>query len=284
MVGTQTLNCRNRPFLKWLGGKYRLVPVLQELLPCADYLVEPFVGAGSVFLNMNYKRTILSDTNADLIEVYRQLKSSSKSFIKRTTELFQPEFNNETTYYDFRSRFNESLCKKERASLFLYLNRHGYNGLCRYNSEGGFNVPFGRYKSPKLPLEAMIHAAKKLNTAKLYNMDYEHLFDNVILSKSLSAASAVIYCDPPYSPLSSTADFTSYDGQQFTEDNHCQLNDWALFLKQQGHTVVISNHDIPFTRKLYAKAKLIELQVTRTVSCNINSRHSVRELLAIYQP
>ena len=142
---------KNRAFLKWAGGKYPLLDDIKRHLPKGECLVEPFVGAGSVFLNTDFSRYILADINSDLISLYNIVKMRTDEYVQAARELFVPETNCAEVYYQFREEFNKSQDPFRRAVLFLYLNRYGYNGLCRYNLRGEFNVPFGRYKRPYFP-------------------------------------------------------------------------------------------------------------------------------------
>ena len=142
---------KNRAFLKWAGGKYPLLDDIKRHLPKGECLVEPFVGAGSVFLNTDFSRYILADINSDLISLYNIVKMRTDEYVQAARELFVPETNCAEVYYQFREEFNKSQDPFRRAVLFLYLNRYGYNGLCRYNLRGEFNVPFGRYKKPYFP-------------------------------------------------------------------------------------------------------------------------------------
>ena len=146
---------KTRAFLKWAGGKYSLVEGIAQRLSLAsrdaDTLVEPFVGAGSVFLNTDFKHYILNDINADLINLYNELKQQPDEFVSDARKLFVDLNNHADAYYEYRKQFNSSVDIYERAILFLYMNRHGYNGLCRYNLKGIFNVPFGKYKKPYFP-------------------------------------------------------------------------------------------------------------------------------------
>lgn len=142
---------KNRAFLKWAGGKYPLVEEIRRYLPAGDCLIEPFVGAGSVFLNTEYDRYILADINSDLINLYDIVKTQTDDFIRDARELFTDEHNVAEMFYLLRDEFNLCAVPYRRAVLFLYLNRHCYNGLCRYNMRGEFNVPFGCYKKPYFP-------------------------------------------------------------------------------------------------------------------------------------
>lgn len=152
---------KNRAFLKWAGGKYPLLDDIKRHLPKGECLVEPFVGAGSVFLNTDFSRYILADINSDLISLYNIVKTRTEEYVQAARELFVPETNCAEVYYQFREEFNKSQDPLRRAVLFLYLNRYGYNGLCRYNLRGEFNVPFGRYKKPYFPEAELYHLPKK---------------------------------------------------------------------------------------------------------------------------
>ena len=139
---------KHRAFLKWAGGKYKLVDEISNYLPKAERLVEPFVGAGSVFLNTNFERYLLCDINPDLIYLYQILQSQPDQYITQARLFFTEANNDKLTYYKHREMFNACQDRFQRALYFLYFNRFGYNGLCRYNRSGGFNVPFGSYKKP----------------------------------------------------------------------------------------------------------------------------------------
>ena len=136
-----------RPFLKWPGSKYRIVDAIKARLPEGNRLVEPFVGSGAVFLNTDYNRYLLNDNNPDLINLYRILKKEGEPFIQFCRTFFTPENNSATKYYEFRHLFNTTDDRRLKSALLVYLNRHGFNGLIRYNLQHEFNVPFGEYKS-----------------------------------------------------------------------------------------------------------------------------------------
>ena len=147
---------RRRPFLKWAGGKQRLVARIAAWLPAdRQRLIEPFVGSGALFLGTDFAGYLLADSNGDLINLYRRLQGDGDAFIAASRPLFSAVTNDAERYYALRAEFNASVDPRRRALLFLYLNRHGYNGLSRYNSRGQFNVPFGRYKRPYFPAAQM---------------------------------------------------------------------------------------------------------------------------------
>ena len=139
---------KTRPFLKWAGSKYNCLKEVLSALPKGRRLIEPFTGSGVVFMNTSYSSYLLAESNRDLIQLFTALQNQGESFITYCQDYFKPEKNDKELYYQMRDRFNSLPHSSERSALFLYLNRHGYNGLCRYNSKGIYNVPFGLYKKP----------------------------------------------------------------------------------------------------------------------------------------
>ncbi|MDX6019452.1 adenine-specific DNA-methyltransferase [Scandinavium sp. V105_16] len=268
---------KNRAFLKWAGGKYPLLNDIEKHLPDGECLIEPFVGAGSVFLNTRYSRYILADINSDLIDLYNIVKTRTAEYVEAARLMFVPANNNAEIYYQLRSEFNQCREPLRRAVLFLYLNRHGYNGLCRYNLKGEFNVPFGRYKKPYFPEAELKHFALKAQSAEFYCMSYEECM-------AMASKDSVVYCDPPYAPLSATANFTAYHTNSFTPDQQKHLAEMAEKLVSNQIPVLISNHDTPDTREWYKEAKHFQVKVRRSISSNGGTRKKVDELLALYRP
>ncbi len=266
---------KHRSFLKWAGGKFNLVEPIRAHLPDGKRLVEPFVGAGSVFLNTDFEHYWLNDINPDLIDLYRWLQQDPELYIEAARLLFVSKNNEKQRYLDFRAEFNECQAGLRRSTLFLYLNRFGYNGLCRYNKKGGFNVPFGRYKRPYFPENELRIFAAKANRATLTCLPFEDVFAKV-------TGSDVVYCDPPYAPLSATASFTSYAGNGFSSADQLRLAECAWQCSNKEIPVLISNHDLASTRQWYHQAQLSQLDVRRTISRNGKGRAKVSELLALY--
>jgi DNA adenine methylase len=266
-----------KPILKWAGNKYKIVDRIKEVLPESRRLIEPFVGSGAVFLNTNYSEYILADINADLISFYKTLQKEGESFIDRCRELFKPENNREEAYYALRERFNLSEDAAEKSAIFLYLNRHGYNGLCRYNRKGQFNVPFGQYRNPYFPEKEMEHFLEKCQNSKV-----EFLVQDFRQTMMMAREGDAVYCDPPYVPLSPTANFTDYSPEGFGIREQEELARLAKYLKQNKITVIISNHDTEFTSREYGEARIIRFPVRRYISCDGENRNLVPELLAVF--
>ena len=265
-----------KTFLKWAGGKSRTVLKLKEFMNDGDRLVEPFVGSGAVFLNTSYSSYLLCDTNVDLINLYKNLKNNSGCLISKAESFFLPENNLESRYYELRDRFNFLSSEDiEKSALFIYLNKHAFNGLCRYNQSGAFNVPFGRYKQPKFPRQNMLNFSEKAKKAQFRCQDFEETF------KELKAGD-VVYCDPPYVPLSATSSFTTYSKNGFDFDDQLRLVKEALAAKSKGVQCIISNHDLRATREMYRDSVIHQLKVQRNISSKPESRKKVAELVAIF--
>jgi DNA adenine methylase len=267
---------KTRPFLKWAGNKYRIIDRVRNQLPPGKRLIEPFAGSGAVFLNTHYDHYLLTDTNPDLIHLFNFIKDEGDKFIRYARRLFTDNNNNEKEYYLKRDKLNHSNNLRQRAALFIYLNRHGYNGLCRYNASGGFNVPFGRYVRPYFPEKEMHKFHIKAQRAEFQIASFESAF-------SQAKTGDVIYCDPPYVPLSESASFTSYSAGGFSLEQQQQLAEMSKCTAKKGIPVLVSNHNTEFTRQVYKSAnRLDEFYVQRFISCNGQKRNHAGEVLALY--
>lgn len=266
-----------RPFLKWAGGKFRLLPRIFAALPPAQRLVEPFTGSAVVALNAPHGRVLAADANRDLITLYQAVQRAPVKMIQAVEALFTPANNTAEAFNRLRDEFNAAPPGERRAALFVYLNRHGFNGLCRYNAGGGFNVPFGRYAAPRPPVAAMHAFARRAAHVEFGCLGFEESFARAVPGD-------VIYCDPPYVPLSATASFTSYARQAFGPAEQERLADLARAAAARGVPVVISNHDTPEVRTLYRGAQLQAFAVDRRISSKASTRGEARELLALFRP
>lgn len=265
-----------RPFLKWAGNKLRIIDLVKAHLPEGKRLVEPFAGSAAVFLNTDFENYLLCDSNRDLIDLYTLLQKRGEKFIEQAEELFTARNNHAERYYKFRDEFNSCTNQLRRATLFIYLNRHGYNGLCRYNASGGFNVPFGRYKRPYFPADEMLHFHHKAKNALFRHQDFTTTFGE--LSKG-----DVVYCDPPYLPLSSSSNFTSYSAGGFSMAQQEALAEQAEKTSKKGIPVLISNHNTEDAQAIYRNAKKHNFSVQRYISCNGKKRNMAGELLALFK-
>ncbi len=267
-----------KPFLKWAGGKFRLLGrILPELSDGRRY-VEPFSGSAVVYLNRPSPHAVVNDVNADLVALYVHLQEEGEAFITYAAGFFSAENNTRAAFHSLRDQFNRTGDARKRAALLLYLNRHAFNGLIRYNAGGGYNVPFGSYRAPRFPLEEMRHFCKRTSQGQtaFTCRDFRDVFADL-------EPGDVVYCDPPYVPLSATANFTGYTGKSFGPKDQRDLAHLARNACKNGITVVLSNHDTPQVRQLYAGARIISFEVRRSISCKGNKRHNAQELLAIYR-
>ncbi|MGL6146990.1 MAG: DNA adenine methylase [Plesiomonas sp.] len=266
-----------KSFLKWTGGKGRLMAKLNDTFTQsgAECLVEPFVGSATVFLNTNFPKYILTDINPDLILLMHVAKDAPDGLIAVAEELFR-KHNNENDYYEIRRNFNGAMRSPIlRAAQFLYLNRHGFNGLCRY-SGNGFNVPFGRYKQPYFP-EAEIRAF----AAKCRECDVS--FDVADFADTIQRApqGSLIYADPPYIPMSKTSAFCQYHKKGFGIGMQEKLSRELHTAAERGCCVVLTQSDTELTRSIFHGFDFKPVSVGRCINSKITSRGSVSELVGV---
>ncbi|SFC49005.1 Dam family site-specific DNA-(adenine-N6)-methyltransferase [Pragia fontium] len=269
----------NRSCLKWPGGKGSIINEIKKHLPEGKRLIEPFVGAGNVFINTDYPEYILNDINGDLMGFYETLKQppSQPDFINYFEDSFV-DANEENMYYHRRNRFNDPLYASHKSELFLYLNRHCYNGMCRYNRKGEFNAPFGKYKSVYFPRRELGLFSEKLQKATLLCGDFERVID-------LAGLDDVIYCDPPYIPVSGTSDFTAYHTAGFSLEDHDRLTLALIRAVSRGARVLISNSNACMSHFLYEPfAEIVTIETRRSIGAKASSRQPIKEILAVSKP
>ncbi|EJP4364517.1 Dam family site-specific DNA-(adenine-N6)-methyltransferase [Salmonella enterica] len=265
-----------RPFLKWAGGKYSLLPELDRLIPAGKRLIEPFVGGGSVFLNSDkHERFLLADINADLINLYQMLVVVPDSVIAEAMKAFR-HLNDVENYTVIREAFNaQKLNATERAAAFLYLNRHCFNGLMRYNLDGFFNVGWGKYKAPYFPEKELMAFRKKSSACVFMNAGFERTL-------RLAGDGDVVYCDPPYEPMPGTAGFTSYASGGFSWDSQVALAESCVAAHQRGAKVFISNSTAPRVIELYERHgfTLHRVNARRSISSKGSTRETANDIVA----
>lgn len=264
-----------KSFLKWAGNKHRILDKLKAYLPQTDRLIEPFLGSATVFLNTSYPTYLLGDNNLDLIQLYKYLQQEGQFFIDYCRLFFHENFNTAEEFYRLRRLFNDSKEQRKRAALLLYLNKHCFNGLARFNQKGEFNTPFSHYKTPYFPEKEMQHFYVHARKAEFIHGDFLSTLEYV-------KQGDVIYCDPPYVGLSKTANFTHYTSEGFSHTQHMCLANAAKNFAEKGIGVIISNHDTEFTRDIYKDATIVSLIVQRNISSKGSERKKAKELLAIF--
>ncbi|MCW8901404.1 MAG: Dam family site-specific DNA-(adenine-N6)-methyltransferase [Gammaproteobacteria bacterium] len=261
--------------LKWPGGKYKLLDRVYKTLTPGKRLIEPFAGSCVVSLNAPYQRFLINDKNTDVINFYKCIKNDKNEFIEYAKKYFNEKYNNKDEYYFLRDEFNSTTDIIYKSAILLYISRHGYNGLLRYNLSGQVNVPMGQYKKPYFPEKEMQKFIQLSKKSSFQNKDFE-----LIMRKAEKGD--VVYCDPPYVPLSTTANFTTYSSGGFNNHDQERLVRVAEEISAKGVNVLISNHATSYTRKLYSNAQRSEFLVRRMISCNGKNRNNVREILASY--
>lgn len=275
----------NKSFLKWAGGKTRALP---EIMPVLDNLileqkttrfVEPFFGSGVVSLNLQGVDSFLvNDFNKDLIELFKNVKDE-EDFILMLSGFFSEKTNNVLYFKEMVNRFNGSTNPLARSMIFLYLNKHCFNGLMRYNKKGLFNTPFGTYENVSFPKEAIENFKKKMNLCnfEITSNSYESVFEKV-------KKNDLVYCDPPYVNLEDAQSFNLYGKDVFGVEDQKNLVELAKKAVGKGAIVVISNHDTQETRELYKDASSIKtFNVTRSIAASGTKRKPVGEILAVFK-
>lgn len=268
----------HQPVLKWAGGKTKLMPFIRTHFPRDEQRrwVEPFIGAGSVFLNMFATDALLSDSNPDLINFYRCVRERKVEFLSQVKLLAERTFT-EPDYYALRTELNVSSDSLRRAVLFFALNRLGFNGLCRYNLAREYSVPWGHRAGFKVNAAKVDYLAFRLSGIELKQCDFE---DALVDAGNQDQ----IYCDPPYDKITKSS-FVSYDGKPFDQAAHIRLADRLVTAFQNGARVAISNSDTAFTRDLYEERgfKLHKLSVYRSISSHKETRQKADEILAVLE-
>lgn len=267
-----------KPVTKWVGGKRQLLPFLHELKPKKfEKYFEPFIGGGAFLFSLAPNRALINDANESLIDMYQTVKDNPNELL--TLLKYHEENNSKEYYLDLRGADRDGRLQNmniiERSARLLYMLRVDFNGLYRVNSKGQFNVPYGSYKNPKIANTENIMAVSN------YFNSYDIEFSNQDFADSLVNAQKndFVYLDPPYIPLSSTSDFTSYTVDGFTLDDQKRLRDKFFDLDSRGVFVMLSNSDTPLTRELYQEANIHEVLASRNINSNSTKRGKIGELI-----
>ncbi|MBO9540217.1 DNA adenine methylase [bacterium] len=260
------------PFLKWAGGKGRLLGQYEPLFPKRfNRYFEPFVGAGAVFFHLEPQKAHLSDTNPDLIACYQVIRDELPALI----EVLRMYRHDKDFYYHVRELNPADLSAVQRAARMIFLNKTCFNGLWRVNRRGQFNVPFGDYKNPKILDEDNLHAVSQA----LQGVEIQlRSFDEVV---SKARRGDFIYLDPPYHPVSSTSNFTSYGADDFKPDDQIRLAAAFRRLDAKGCKVMLSNSDTPFIRELYEDYRIEQVWCRRAINRDAAKRGAISEVVVM---
>ena len=267
---------RPSPILKWAGGKGRLLAQLEPLLPPGVELmrhVEPFFGGGALFFSRTPERALIADVNPELVNAYRTVRDDVQGLIAQLARLAAQ--HSKDAYYLVRAEYNGSrqMSPTRRAAMFIYMNKTCFNGLHRVNRRGHFNVPAGSYKNPRiLDSEALLAANALLARADIRCEPFESLLE-------AARPGDFVYFDPPYEPVSRTANFTGYAANGFDADDQRRLRDVFRELDRRGAKLMLSNSDAPLIRELYGDYRIDEVAAPRAINCNARARGPVTELV-----
>lgn len=264
------------PVLKWVGGKRQLLPEIVKRIPEFSTYYEPFVGGGAVLFSLQPKKAVINDISRELMNVYQVIKDH----VDELVEDLKKHKNEKEYFYSIREldrdkKKYESLSNVEKASRILYLNKTCYNGLFRVNKAGEFNTPFGNYKNPNIVNEQTLRAVSSyFNTADITFLccDYEEALKNI-------RKGDFVYFDPPYDPVSSSANFTGYDKGGFDSEEQIRLKSVCDRLNKRGIRFLLSNSATDFILDLYKDYKVEIIQAKRAINCNPNKRGEVDEVL-----
>ncbi len=300
----ETINAR--PFLKWAGGKTQLLIEFQNRLPesirekkLINNYIEPFIGGGAMFffLKRNYevKNSIIMDINKELIIGYKTLKNDYNAVIDKLcaieeTYLKKTDDKRKEFYYKIRDDYNEQMKDFDyknygenwidRTSFLIFINKTCFNGLFRQNLKGGFNVPFGRYKNPKIcDKDNIIEVGKALKNTEIINGDFT-------LSSHYIEKESLVYLDPPYRPLNKTSNFTSYSKDGFDDNDQHRLAQFFKEMDKKGAYLMLSNSDPKnedpddeFFDNLYKEYKIERVPAKRFINCDASKRGEINELI-----
>ena len=265
------------PVVKWVGGKRQLLSEIIPLFPkqIPSYC-EPFLGGGAVLFSIQPAKAVVNDLNGDLIAVYEVIRDDVEALIddlkrhENTSEYFYRirDLDRDQTVY-------QAMSKVERASRLIYLNKTCFNGLFRVNSAGAFNTPFGRYKNPNIVNEPVLRAVSQYFSASSITFcseDFSQTLERV-------GKGAFVYLDPPYDPLSGTANFTGYNQGGFGREEQIRLKEACDRLTKRGVKFMLSNSATDFIRELYQAYDVTVVKAKRAINANARKRGAVEEVL-----
>ena len=270
------------PFLKWAGGKSRLVPAVAEAVAglSAGRYFEPFLGGGAMFFGLRERGAIatatLNDLNPELIEAYTLVRDQSPEVIRGLRQLEEEYLaatheGRATIYYRVRSSAPEA--PLARAVRLIFLNKTCFNGLYRVNRSGQFNVPHGRYSRPRICPETAIQAsAEALGQSRLLCADFTDVC-------GAAAAGDLVYLDPPYQPISATSSFTAYTELSFGMADQARLAQTVREMTRRGVHVVLSNSAHPMLEELYRGYHIRRVKMARAINSVGGGREPIDELL-----
>jgi len=264
------------PFVKWVGGKRKLVPTIARLAPRHfRRYAEPFLGGGAMALALGIEGMLLNDANSELMNTYQVIQGQLVALTARLSEM--KKHHSEEYYYEVRAQRPED--PVEQAARFVFLNKTGFNGLYRVNRSGQFNVPFGRQVNPNLFESPMLQRISNvLENSTLHNMDYLEFLQEMVKPGDF------VYLDPPYIPVSQYSDFKRYTAEQFREEDQVTLAQVYDLLVEMGVYPILSNSSAPLALDLYGKHQIHYVEMARMINSDPTKRGPVKEILVTPNP
>lgn len=291
-----------RPFVKWVGGKSKLIPQMEQYYPKElkenkiDVYIEPFIGGGAILIDIlkkyNIKKIYAFDINKNLINCYNIIKDKVDSLVLKLKKLEEEylkldDENRKEYYYDIRKKYNSINVENEKEALekttyFIFLNKTCFNGLYRENRRGQFNVPIGKYKNPTICDEKnLIELSKLIKNVTFINGDYRESYKYI-------EENTFIYFDPPYRPINKTSSFTSYSKEDFNDENQKELGEYFRKINDNNSNVKLmlsnsnpknNNEEDDFFEQIYNGFKINEIKANRMINSNKEKRGKISELL-----
>lgn len=291
-----------RPFVKWVGGKSKLIPQMEQYYPKElkenkiDVYIEPFIGGGAILIDIlkkyNIKKIYAFDINKSLINCYNIIKDKVDSLVLELKKLEEEylkldDENRKEYYYDIRKKYNSINIENEKEALekttyFIFLNKTCFNGLYRENRRGQFNVPIGKYKNPTICDEKnLIELSKLIKNVTFINGDYRESYKYI-------EENTFIYFDPPYRPINKTSSFTSYSKEDFNDENQKELGEYFRKINDNNSNVKLmlsnsnpknNNEEDDFFEQIYNGFKINEIKANRMINSNKEKRGKISELL-----
>jgi len=273
-----------KPFIKWVGGKGKLIPELEKYFPKEfNRYYEPFVGGGALFFYLKQTKNIsfssINDINSKLITTYKQIQRNPKKLITllKNIEIEYKKLSleeQEKFFYQKRELYNkENIDELTTTAYLIFLNKTCFNGMYRENSKGEYNIPFGDQKNPTICDEENILAISKcLKNTKITNLSFEKSIENC-------QKGDFIYFDPPYYPVNTTSNFTSYSKSSFGPKEQEKLRDVFAGLAKKGCLVMLSNSNTPFINDLYKNFHINYLFAARSINSKGDKRGKIKEVV-----
>ena len=275
-----------KPFIKWVGGKSKLIPELEKYFPKKfNRYYEPFVGGGALFFqikqNYDVRFSSINDINKKLIIAYKQIQKNPKKIIlllKKIENKYKKLSlsNQKDFFYEIREKYNKKNLNDITTTTYLiFLNKTCFNGMYRENSKGKYNIPFGDQKNPTICDEKNILAvSKSLKNTEITNLSFEQAVKKC-------KKGDFIYFDPPYYPINATSNFTSYHKNTFEPDEQEKLRDVFVSLTKKGCFVMLSNSNTEFIKKLYKNFNKYELYAARSINSKGSRRGKIKEIVVV---